>query len=383
MECKAGARIVRSLSGAGLLALGLLIPLVAPAVAQVAPDEDWKTLETPNFRVTFPAELESLARRVGARAEAARVDLTLALVPLNPGRVDIVLTDHLDISNGFAGLTPWRRIVLYARPPADVDGLQYFDEWIELLVVHELAHIVHLDEEGTLARISRALFGRPSGGWPFFPQRTIPNWTVEGLATWYESALTDAGRLRGTNHEMVIRSAALADGFEDLGQAGGDSPVWPGGNRYYIYGSRFFGDLLERQGADGMKAWVDAISGQWIPLRINSAGRDAFDEALTDAWNDWARRVASESRDQVAALEAVRALTEFEPVSSGGWEQFYPRILGDGVVYARSDRKSDPQLAHWRPGAGETKLQRTNCLATLDVGPGGGIIYSELQFDDP
>ena len=43
--------------------------------AQVPPDDSWRSLETDHFRVTFPAELESVGRRAGAQAERAFASL--------------------------------------------------------------------------------------------------------------------------------------------------------------------------------------------------------------------------------------------------------------------------------------------------------------------
>jgi hypothetical protein len=144
-----------------LLAVALLLARGTPLAAQaLPPDEDWLTFETARFRVTYPVRLEALARRAGARAERAW-DQLAELLPREPGaRVDLVLTDHVDFSNGFASITPRKRIVVYARPPVDGFGLTYFDDWMELVVTHELTHVFHLDYTGTLGRLLRAVFGR-------------------------------------------------------------------------------------------------------------------------------------------------------------------------------------------------------------------------------
>ena len=192
----------------------------APAPAQVPPDEAWRTVDTEHFRITFPEHLEELGRRAGDLAERAYRELTAQFREGPTGPIDIVLTDHADVSNGFATMWPSNRIVLYARPPADHLALAYFDDWLELLITHELAHVFHLDYGGTLGTVFRALFGRAPT--PFnFPGVVVPGWVIEGLATWYESALTGAGRVHGTFHEMVLRTAMLEGRFESIGQAGG------------------------------------------------------------------------------------------------------------------------------------------------------------------
>jgi len=85
---------------------------------------------------------------------------------------------------------------------------------------------------------------------------------------------------------MELRTAALEGRFESIGQAGGESPLWPA-DRPYAYGSLFFDFLLERHGADRMSAFVEAIGGQWIPYRIDAAGGDAFGVFLSGGWNEW------------------------------------------------------------------------------------------------
>ena len=36
-----------------------------------------------------------------------------------------------------------------------------------------------------------------------------------------------------------------------------------------------------------MAIFADAIAGQWVPYRLDAAGRDAFGVSLTDEWKLW------------------------------------------------------------------------------------------------
>ena len=170
---------------ASLFAGVLILASTGPARAQVPPDEAWRTITTENFRVTFPASLEALGRRAAGRAELAYDALARSFVDPPRGRIDLLVTDHTDVSNGFASVTPSNRITVFARPPVDDLSLGYFDEWLELVITHELAHIYHLDRAGTLGKVLRSVFGRSPNQWPFFPGRAVPTWIIEGLATWY------------------------------------------------------------------------------------------------------------------------------------------------------------------------------------------------------
>ena len=117
----------------------LSLASVAPLSAQVPPDETWRTLRTEHFRVTFPERLEGMGRAAADRAERAFEELSSAFSEPPDGLIDVLLTDHIDMSNGFAQYTPSNRITVYARPPVDDLALGYFDDWLELVITHELA----------------------------------------------------------------------------------------------------------------------------------------------------------------------------------------------------------------------------------------------------
>ena len=347
---------------------------------QVPPDESWRTLETEHFRVTFPERLEDLARRAADRAEWAHARLSEGFIRGPGGTIDVVVTDHVDAANGYATPFPSNRIVLYARPPVDSFLLGHFDDWMELLIVHELTHIFHLDRRGRYS--VRGLFGRipiPVFG---FPAIATPLWVIEGIATWYESAMTGEGRVLGTYHKMVLRTAALEGRFESIGQAGGWSPQRPGGLRAYVYGSMFFEHLMRKYGRDRMSAFVEAVEGQWIPYRLDAAGRNAFGASLSSEWTAW----ANGWRDSVAGLDdrlsRFGAISDPERLTHGARYALYPRVSPDGsaLVYLRSDGRSDSRLISSRPDdGGESTFTRIRS-GRFAFTPGGDVLVAQLEF---
>lgn len=370
------------------LALASATAALAPAGAnaQVPPDAPWRTLTTEHFRVTFPEALEPLGRRAAERAERAWGQLAEAFVDPPEGRVDILLTDHADISNGFAQVRPSNRITIYARPPADDLGLGYYDDWMELVVTHELAHVFHLDRTGALGRLLRSVFGRVAAPWPFFPGTGTPRWTTEGLATWYESYLSDAGRIHGTYHEMVVRTAALEGRFERLDQTGGESPVWPGGLRAYAYGSLFFDHLLDKHGPERLGAFAEAVAGQWVPYRLNAAAKRAFGATLSEEWDLWREAVEKEAAEATAAAAARGSMPVPQPLTRDARIALQPRVSPDGtrLAYASSDGRSDTQMRVTGPDGGATLAElRTNGLATYDWVDGERLLVSQLEYASP
>ena len=374
------------LSQTAVVAFFLLLPALAGGLeAQVPPGEDWRTLDTPHFRVTYPAGLLPLAQRAAARAEAAWEALSRDFVRAPEGTIDLLLTDHIDVSNGLTRVFPSNRIVVFVPPPVDGFGLPHMDEWLELVITHELAHAFHQDRVRHLGGVLRTVMGRVPLEWPFFPGAATPGWFVEGLATYYESALTSAGRVRGTFHEMVVRTAILEDAFERIDQTSGDSPVWPGGQRYYIYGSMFLAHLMERYGPETMGAFAEAVAGQWIPYRLDAAAREAFGISFTEAWDRWEADLRDRYVELRQTLRQRAPLTEGESLTDSGFYAWSPEPSpdGSGFAFARSDGRSDPQLSLVEPESGdETKLARTNNLSQFSWTPSGELLFSQIEFVD-
>lgn len=368
-----------------LAATAVLFPAFL-AAQTVPPDAAWRTLETEHFRVTFPEPLERVGREAAARAERAYDRLSELFVEAPEGRTEVLITDHVDQSNGSARVAPYRRVVIFARPPVDGLALSHFDDWLELVLVHELTHVFHLDVAGPVGDALRALFGRVPVTWPFFPQQSTPRWTVEGLATWYESGLSESGRVHGSQHEMVLRTAALEDRFEEIDEASGLSAVWPAGQRPYIYGSLFFDYLIERFGVERMADFVDAVAGQLVPYRLDAAAEAAFGVSFSEAWRDWRATRTEEARVTRERLAERAPLTDFEPVTRGARFALYPRVAPDGatLLFSRSDGRSDAQLRGAElDGTEGRKVTRVNGAAAFDVAPDGRVVFAQLEHVDP
>ena len=367
--------------GIGIKVLLVIALCTASASAQrIAPDESWRTLDTEHFRVTFPAHLEDMGRRAAERAEWAHARLSEQFIAAPRGKIHLAITDHIDVSNASATLWPSNRIIIYARPPIDSFGLAYFDDWLELAIVHELTHIFHIDRPGRYNWLYK-----PFGRLPVFPAITTPLWNIEGIATWYESALTGIGRVHGTFHKMVLRTAALEGRFESIGQASGYSPQWPGGTRWYAYGSLFFEHLIQKYGRDRMIAFVKAIEKQWIPYRLNAAGRSAFGTTLTNEWKAWADTQRAAAAELDTHLARFGAITEPQAITRGARYAFYPKVSPDGetLYYIRSDGKSDTKLVSAKLDGGEESTVSLIRGTTFAFVPDGDIVFAEFDFAGP
>jgi len=381
---RSAATPARLLSALGTAVLALFASAGRATSQAPPPDEDWRQLRTAHFDVTYPAPLEALADKAAALAERAHGLLSERFAPPPAGRIQLLLTDHADISNGYASPAPYNRVTVFARPPLDGGSISYFDDWLELVITHELVHTFQFEMAGPLAKTMRAVFGRAPFGWPFFPAASTPTWLAEGLATYYESELAGAGRVAGTWQEMVLRAAALEDALSPVDQASGDSPAWPGGNRPYVYGARYLDHMADRHGEAALVDLAEAVAGQWAPFRVGAATRDALGTSLPESWDAWRATVAETQRELVRQASRSAPVTEGEVVHGGGRHARQAVVSPDGGVLAflADDGVSDPHLIVAAPdGSDARKLRRLNVVAgSASWHPDGGLVVQDLEY---
>ena len=206
VDCFAMSGKLRSRRFVSALFAALFLSAALPLSAQLVPSDRWYTIETAHFRVHFVKSLGSEGRRAAVNAERAYAQLSTELRP-PAGKVDLVIADNVDYVQGYATTFPSNRIVVFAHPPIDAPELRNYNDWLQLVITHELTHVFHLDRSDGLWRVGRNIFGRNQ---IFFPHSYEPSWLVEGLAVYYESRVTGYGRLEGSEHYMIARAAAEA-----------------------------------------------------------------------------------------------------------------------------------------------------------------------------
>lgn len=344
------------------------------AAAQLVPNDDWKTIQTQHFRVHYTPPLEALARHSAASAERAYSLLARELVPPR-GKVDLVVADNVDFTNGYATPFPSNRIVIYAHPPVDEIALRYNADWTELVITHELTHIFHLDRAKGIWKLGRYLFGRHP---VFFPNAYMPAWVTEGLAVYYESRITGSGRLEGSEHYMVARAAAEAGALPRLGEISSVTSRFPGGETVYAYGGFIFDYLSRTRGQKTIRDFVELTSGSIFPITLNGKSRRAFGVSFERAWKQWGDSLLRTTRQSGAPIAGWRELT------SEGWIVSAPRWLnGTTLLYGASTAR-DVSHAYTvgLDGTGR-KIGRRNAAAVNVPLPNGDLLFSQPELIDP
>ena len=374
---RARASLPHSLVSAAVLAVLIALPAAAGAAA-FPPHLRFRSVSTSRVTVHYHQGLEAMARQAAALATEI-LSTHERRYGVRAGRVQIVLADVDDDANGFASPLPYPLVHLRAVAPHGNDELGNYHDWLQVLLSHELAHIVHLGEAHGLVRAARHVFGRA----PFlFPNATSPTWIVEGLATYEETEETPFGRGRNPDSIMVLRMAALEDDFpgEDRPVAGLDR--WPDGQASYLFGEAFFDDLRDHYGEATLPEMARVHSGRLIPFMDELTAKKVTGASFHALWRDWQQR-ARAGFEEDAERRRARGLTASTPITRAGVRQVNPRFGpgGEWLAYTSRVLTRFREIRIMRPdGTEDRRVTNRNGGAALSWTPDGKtIVYDEPE----
>ncbi len=364
-----------------LVAAGLasLLGLAGPTRA-ADPTLRWWTITTPHFHVHYHEGGQPLAQRVARTAEQALGRVAELLGQEPSGRIELVLTDETDSANGFAGVLPYDHVVIYASAPRDMSELHDFDDHLQLVILHELTHIVHMNTiSGIPAWINRVL------GRTVFPNGAQPGWFSEGLAVQAESALSSAGRIRSSMFQMYLRTAALAGRFPDLDEMGGAPRAWPQGTSWYLYGGFFLDYLAKRFGQQALAGLIEQMGGMIVPWTLNIIARRVVDQDYLQLHADWRAQVGLAAQARLARIEA-EGLTAWRPLTTRAQLQLSPRVSPGGgqVLYFSGPTDAWPSLRLvGTDGSNDRPLAEVNTEGGAAFGPDGRtVVFAQVEVVD-
>ncbi|HUQ26613.1 MAG TPA: hypothetical protein VM140_13160 [Burkholderiales bacterium] len=338
----------------------------------IDPNLRWRTLQTEHFTVHFAEQQRDHARRAAAVAERIlpRITRILRWEPKEP--TQIVILDSADFSNGFATPIPFNLSGIFLSPPDDGELLQN-REWLEMVLSHELFHIVHLDKARGTPLALRNVFGR----FPLlFPNAVQPTWIIEGLAVYNETDVARGyGRLENTHFEGMMR-AEVARGLRSLAELNADGRGFPL-NRNYLYGSYFFAFLRERYGEHAVIGFIENYSNNlgWAP--VDSNPRRSTGKSMSELWPEFEEwlRTRFAPKEETPSQEGeilLKAWTIFSPALSANGERWY--MQGDGYTVPQLMRRN-------REGKADAVRSVEQDTRIAPMG-GGAVLLSQLEICD-
>ncbi len=361
------------------LLLALLLGAAPPAFpASFPPELRFRTLATPEAVVHYHAGLEDTARVAAAIAtQVMRAHEKRYGVEVQP--VHVVIADTTDDPSGFATPLPYPLVHIRAVGPDGTDEFGNHDGWLRLVLTHELAHIVHLEQARGVLAFGRKLFGRA----PYlFPNGFTPPWLLEGIATYEETEGTAFGRGRNPDVRMTRRVAALAGAFPQEDQMTTGLDAWPGGIAAYFYGEGFLRELEEGLGEGTLPALARVHSGRIIPYTDEWTAQSVTGASFHARFKEW--RVAEERRAvSMAAAIWSRGVTPSRPLTTRGIRHALPRFSPDGTWVAYTSGSLDrfrAIRAMLRDGSADHEIARRNGGNGLAWTPDGrALVFDETE----
>ena len=297
--------------------LTLLLFASTTAFAQ-SPAASWRTIETPHFRVHYSSGYEEWATRAAERLESIREAVSAEVGFAPPQTIDVLVMNPIAEPNGVAWpFLDAPRMVFYTEAPGPEEVLGAYGHWIDLLAVHETAHVVHM------LRPTR----NPLGGLvekfvlPLNPiTLRAPRWVLEGYATVIEGRLTGAGRPNSTIRALVLRQWAANGRLPSYGQLNSDRRFL-GMSMAYLMGSAYL-EWLEQRGGEG------ALRNLWA--RMTARHRRSFDDAFAGVFGERPERLYGEFVAELTA--SAMTIQRGMAVREGELFQETPRASGDPAV---------------------------------------------------
>ena len=274
----------------GRICAGAAAALVAVSATSALGSERYdprlrfRTISTPRFDIHFHQGEEAIAKRLAAVAEQVAIEMEPRLGRPRM-RVNVILVDQTDLSNGWATPVPYNLIEIAAAGPRADSIIGNTRDWLRLVFTHEYTHVLHLER-------SRGWFGaigRPFGRAAFFyPNLFLPPMLIEGIATHEEGAVTGEGRPPAGDFRMMIDQAGAAGRFPSLARASNYLVDWPSGHTPYLYGGYFHDYLAKTYGRESLERLANATAA-WPPYFGSLAFRRVYRKPLGELWDDFAR----------------------------------------------------------------------------------------------
>jgi hypothetical protein len=284
------------------------------------------------------------------------------------GPVRILLTDVYDLSNGSATFFPFNQIEIYLFNPPPDSTLGSYEEWIRLVLSHELTHILHFNSGSGFTYFMRKILGSHPALFPIF---YAPGWVMEGTAIVAESRLNRWGRLDTPDFSLLLNHIAGGDEFPDWGDIFGQPTPWPGATSSYLYGALFMDFLGKKYGTDKIPQLMRFFTRYPLPLRIakkqgpipltlHQRFKQVFDKDINVLWDEFVKHLrgnpdlpkesAYRSPPSDSRQQTVKFLT-----SSGKYKKYPIALDNRHLVYIDENYKKYPGIYRLDLETGKTK----------------------------
>jgi len=185
------------------LILAFLLAIPFWCLGQDPTSIKWKQIKTKEFRLIYPENYDSVAKRIGSMLLIENKFETFNM-KCKPRRISIVLHNQSSMSNGWVGIAPRNAEFFHTPMQTTLSPM----DWNASLVLHEYRHVIQFEmlRQGFTGRVLYYSLGNI--GWAI-KSMTTPAWFFEGDAVATETALSKAGRGRSPEFNKGLRAQLL------------------------------------------------------------------------------------------------------------------------------------------------------------------------------
>jgi hypothetical protein len=283
------------------------------------------------------------------REDASKIFDYFEYKPTTP--IHFVINNDTVQANGAATVFPRNLIELNSFPPLGTSHLVTGGDWIRGLVLHELIHIVHMDQTDGLLNIIRSVFGSVGklGG-------VVPRWFAEGIAVWGETYFTRGGRLRhqGMRTEFLerLKDPLFCQTVDCLDQPGqypyGQYPYWVGG---------MFLSYWEHIKPGAIRCFVKR-NARKIPFFLNPAFRECVGQNAEESFAIFREATLKDLEQHRKQNDQHNLMADLKQIKLEKvyWQKDF-QLVGEQLFYLR-DRDQAQRFVSHNLATGEWKEEK-------------------------
>lgn len=344
----------------------------------------WWTLTTEHFNIHFHDGLADVAHEVAFLAERSYAILKAELGDA-PDMIDLVISDQVDMTNGFA-VPMMDCITIYTANLRWSDvGNTKNTSWLESLLFHELVHEIELNQVRGGARLARLLFGKI-----VMPNSIKPIPFIEGAAIYEKYKLLGESRVSDSRTRMMARQMAIDDSYPTFEQTScfyrRDS--WPPSQLLgYNFGALFVKHIEEVCGHNALSDIAD-IYATGSPFSANTFDRSvrkALGISVAELYEDFIDALREEFYAEIESITMEGLTPAVRLTNLGGIVESPTWSSETGLVAYANNSAARNGVRLIDPVYGSDR-EAFACIGYNSAFPGVSpdgewVVYSKPEFD--
>ena len=228
---------------------------------------------------------------------------------ITKGTLHINLDEKATLANGSATVFPNTIINLFLMQALGSELLTSDYNYIEGLVLHELTHILQLDQTRGFLGVLEMLFGS-------YGKLGVltPRWFIEGIGVWAETKFTDGGRLRNPMMTAMLYKNILDPSFCQTIACFDQPGEYPNGSYAYWMGGHFI-DYIENIRPGSIRCLIEANSRKF-PFFLNMSFRECTGKNAGQHYRDYRKILVKKAGDFKQSLKEKTFFTKMDKVNN-------------------------------------------------------------------